>query len=183
MADVRDHGQSLLRRCVLELIVCERRIIRPRFWTNRDLVLLQMRVQATFRSKATGVNSRPPTDKRPLILALVTGIAAAGFAFALAMGDDIHAGGIFLVQFVPLMAAFITKLVFQRNLRGLGWGWGKTSIWQKPKGWRFSCLWSHWAARWTCLWRLATSARNWASACQRGIGRLVLAKARPTADN
>lgn len=80
MADVRDHGQSLLRRCVLELIVCERQIIRPRFWTNRDLVLLQMRVQATFRSKATGVNSRPPTDKRPLFLALVTGIAAAGFA-------------------------------------------------------------------------------------------------------
>lgn len=42
------------------------------------------------------------------------------------MGDDNRTAGIFLVQFSPLGAAFITKLVFQRNLRGLGWGWGKT---------------------------------------------------------
>lgn len=69
-----------------------------------------------------------PTDKRPLFLflALVTLFAAIGYALAAFKGDDNRAGGIFLVQFAPLVAAFITKIVFQRNLRGLGWGWGKT---------------------------------------------------------
>lgn len=61
-----------------------------------------------------------------LFLLLVTVIAAIGYAVAIKMGDDNRAGGLFLVQFAPLVAAFITKLVFQRNLRGLGWGWGKT---------------------------------------------------------
>jgi membrane protease YdiL (CAAX protease family) len=73
-------------------------------------------------------NMAQPTDKRPLFLflALVTIFAAIGYAVALAMGDDNRTGGIVLVQFAPLVAAFITKLVFQRNLRGLGWGWGKS---------------------------------------------------------
>jgi membrane protease YdiL (CAAX protease family) len=42
------------------------------------------------------------------------------------MGDDNRAVGILAVQFAPLVAAFITKFVYQGNLRGLGWGWGKT---------------------------------------------------------
>lgn len=68
------------------------------------------------------------TPKKPLylFLLLVTVIAAIGYVLAVAMGDDNRTGGIFVVQFAPLMAAFITKLAFQRNLRGLGWGWGKT---------------------------------------------------------
>lgn len=67
-------------------------------------------------------------DKRPLhlFLVLVTIFAAIGYAVAVAMGDDNRTSGIFLVQFAPLVAAFITKLVFERNLQGLGWGWGKT---------------------------------------------------------
>ena len=73
-------------------------------------------------------NMAQQTDKRPLFLflALVTIFAAIGYAVALAMGDDNRTGGLFLVQFAPLVAAFITKFVFQRNLRGLGWRWGKT---------------------------------------------------------
>jgi len=69
-----------------------------------------------------------PKDKRPLylFLALVTVFAGIGYVVAVAMGDDNRTSGIFLVQFAPLVAAFITKLVFERNLRGLGWGWGKT---------------------------------------------------------
>lgn len=67
-------------------------------------------------------------SKRPihLFLLLVTAIAGIGYGVALAMGDNNRTGGVFIVQFAPLVAAFITKLVFQRNLRGLGWGWGKT---------------------------------------------------------
>ena len=29
------------------------------------------------------------------------------------------------MQFAPALAAIITKLIYQRNLRGIGWGWGK----------------------------------------------------------
>lgn len=67
-------------------------------------------------------------SRRPLytFLIIVTIFAAMGYAVAFTMGDDNRTGGIFLVQFAPLVAAFITKLVFQRNLRGFGWGWGKT---------------------------------------------------------
>ena len=67
-------------------------------------------------------------SKKPiyLFLLLVTVFAAIGWGIAIAMGDDNRAGGIFIAQFAPLVAAFMTKLVFQRNLRGLGWGWGKT---------------------------------------------------------
>ena len=35
-------------------------------------------------------------------------------------------GGIVLLQFVPALSAIVTKLIYQRNLHGLGWGWGKT---------------------------------------------------------
>lgn len=59
-------------------------------------------------------------------MVLVTALAAIGYAVALAMGDDNRTAGIVLMQFAPLLAAFITKFAFQRNLRGLGWGWGKT---------------------------------------------------------
>ncbi len=76
----------------------------------------------------TNINLAQSTDKRPLLLffALVTVFAAIGYGVAMSLGDDNRAGGVFLVQFAPLVAAFITKFVFQRNLRGLGWGWGKT---------------------------------------------------------
>ena len=48
------------------------------------------------------------------------------YAVAFILGDENRAGGIFLLSFSPALAAIITKLVFQRNLRGMGWGWGKT---------------------------------------------------------
>ena len=68
------------------------------------------------------------SSKKPihLFLLLVTIFAAIGYTVAFKMGDDNRTGGIILVQFAPLVAAFITKFVFQRNLRGMGWGWGKT---------------------------------------------------------
>ena len=70
------------------------------------------------------------SSKKPihLFLLLVTIFAAIGYTVAFKMGDENRTGGVFLVQFAPLVAAFITKLVFQRNIRGLGWGWGKTKL-------------------------------------------------------
>ena len=62
----------------------------------------------------TEINMAHPTDKRPLytFLVLVTAFATIGYAVAIAMGDDNRAGGVVLVQFAPLVAAFITKFVF-----------------------------------------------------------------------
>jgi len=76
----------------------------------------------------TNAHADAASSKSPiyLFLSLVTIFAAIGYTVAFLMGDDNRTGGIFLVQFSPLLAAFITKLALQRNLRGLGWGWGKT---------------------------------------------------------
>ena len=76
----------------------------------------------------TNAPANASSSKKPirLFLILVTVFAAIGYTVAFLMGDDNRTGGVFLVQFSPLVAAFITKLVFQRNLRGLGWCWGKT---------------------------------------------------------
>lgn len=75
----------------------------------------------------TANNSLSSPSKKPLylFLELVTLFAAISYGVAFAMGDDNRTGGIVLLQFSPMLAAFITKLVFQRNLRGFGWGWGK----------------------------------------------------------
>lgn len=72
--------------------------------------------------------TRDPANKRPihLFLLLVSGVAALGYGIAFSMGDENRAGGVLIVQFAPLIAAFITKWTFDRSLRGLGWGWGKT---------------------------------------------------------
>lgn len=73
------------------------------------------------------ITTKNPSQKPiKLFLILVTIFAAIGYFVAFTMGDDNRTGGIFLVQFSPLVAAIITKLMLQRNLRGLGWGWGKT---------------------------------------------------------
>src|SRR5207247_2894362 len=34
--------------------------------------------------------------------------------------------GIFAVMWSPGVAAIVTRLIWQRNLRGFGWGWGPT---------------------------------------------------------
>lgn len=61
-----------------------------------------------------------------LFLLLLTIFAAFGYAVAFKMGDENRTGGVVLVQFAPMLAAFIARLILQRNLRGFGWGWGKT---------------------------------------------------------
>lgn len=66
--------------------------------------------------------------RRPihLFLGLVTLFALIGYGIAIMMGDSNRSTGLFIVQFAPLVAAFITRFTYQRNLRGFGWGWGKS---------------------------------------------------------
>jgi membrane protease YdiL (CAAX protease family) len=71
---------------------------------------------------------KPSKQPLYLFLMLVTVFAALSYMLAFAMGDDNRTGGLLLVQFSPMLAAFITKFAYQRNIRGLGWGWGETRI-------------------------------------------------------
>ncbi len=66
---------------------------------------------------------------RPLVvfLGLVSVLAAFSYVLIFTAGnDDDRTGGFALLQFSPAISAIVTKLGYQRNLRGLGWGWGKT---------------------------------------------------------
>lgn len=61
-----------------------------------------------------------------MFLVLVAVFAGLSYGLAFSMGDDNRGPGILLVQFSPMLAAFVTRFVVQKNLRGFGWGWGKT---------------------------------------------------------
>ena len=66
---------------------------------------------------------------RPLVVFLVLVGVLAAFSYFLiftAGNDDDQTGGFALLQFSPAISAIVTKLIYQRNVRGLGWGWGKT---------------------------------------------------------
>ena len=71
------------------------------------------------------------TKKRygPLFVFLGLVVVLASFSYFLiftAGNDGDRTGGFALLQFSPAISALVTKLVHQRNVRGLGWGWGKT---------------------------------------------------------
>jgi membrane protease YdiL (CAAX protease family) len=66
---------------------------------------------------------------RPLVVFLSLVVVLAAFSYFLiftAGNDDDQTGGFALLQFSPAISAIVTKLIYQRNVRGLGWGWGKT---------------------------------------------------------
>ena len=69
----------------------------------------------------------PSTSRRQVITYLVLVFALSAFFYE----PMISAGKmsqvlVFGLMWCPGVAALITRLVFQRNLRGIGWGWGKT---------------------------------------------------------
>ena len=66
---------------------------------------------------------------RPLFVFLGLVVVLASFSYILIFtsdNNDDRTGGFALLQFSPAVSALVAKLVYQRNLRGLGWGWGKT---------------------------------------------------------
>jgi membrane protease YdiL (CAAX protease family) len=68
------------------------------------------------------------TAKRKLIVYLVLVFALSSFFyFKIAQIGDLEAGGgwVLGLMWMPATAAIITALIFQRNLKGFGWGPGK----------------------------------------------------------
>jgi len=61
-------------------------------------------------------------------LALTFTLCIPFYYYIISAGTIEAGGGIYVIglMWCPGVAALLTRLVFQRNLRGIGWGWGKT---------------------------------------------------------
>lgn len=71
-----------------------------------------------------------PTARTRVVTYLVLTFALSSIFYWQIIGAGrMGMGPVFGLMWCPGVAALITKLVFQRNLRGIGWGWGATR-WQ-----------------------------------------------------
>lgn len=61
-------------------------------------------------------------------LALTFALSTPFYYFIISAGTLGAAGGLYVdgIMWCPGIAALLTRIFFQRNLRGIGWGWGKT---------------------------------------------------------
>jgi membrane protease YdiL (CAAX protease family) len=61
-------------------------------------------------------------------LALTCALCIPFYYLIISAGSIEAGGGIYVVglMWCPGVASLLTRLIFQRNLRGMGWGWGKT---------------------------------------------------------
>jgi membrane protease YdiL (CAAX protease family) len=70
-----------------------------------------------------------PAFKKVIVYLVLTFTLCIPFYYYIISTGDVDAGGgIYVIglMWCPGVAALLTRLVFQRNLRGMGWGWGKT---------------------------------------------------------
>jgi uncharacterized protein len=59
-------------------------------------------------------------------LVLVSILSALSYIYTFNGGEENISIGFLLLQFSPAVAAILTKLMYNKNIRGLGWGWDKT---------------------------------------------------------
>jgi membrane protease YdiL (CAAX protease family) len=70
-----------------------------------------------------------PAFKKVIVYLTLTFALCIPFYYTIISAGSIEAGGgVYIVglMWCPGLAALLTRLIFQRNLRGMGWGWGKT---------------------------------------------------------
>jgi len=75
------------------------------------------------------VRQNPSGHKRLTTFLLLTFGFSSVFWYLIGAAGSLGArGGLYVLGLMwsPGLAALLTTLIFQRNLRGLGWGWGKT---------------------------------------------------------
>lgn len=67
-------------------------------------------------------------SRKPLFtfLGLVSILSILIYMLVFSGNEENAQGGLALLQFAPAVSAIVTKLIYQRNIRGLGWKWGKT---------------------------------------------------------
>lgn len=66
---------------------------------------------------------------RVIVFLVLTFALSSIFYVQIIHGGGMRIGPVFGLMWCPGIAALVTKLIFQRNLRGIGWGWGRTR-WQ-----------------------------------------------------
>jgi membrane protease YdiL (CAAX protease family) len=67
--------------------------------------------------------------KQVIAFLVLTFAASAPFYYLIAAAGGLAGGGelyVIALMWCPGVAALVTRLLFQRNLRGFGWGWGGT---------------------------------------------------------
>lgn len=70
-----------------------------------------------------------PAFKKVIVyLALTFTLCIPFYYYIISAGEVEAGGGIYVIglMWCPGVAALLTRLAFQRNLRGIGWGWGKS---------------------------------------------------------
>lgn len=76
----------------------------------------------------TAIMPATAVSRKPLFtfLGLVAVLSTLLYMLIFRGNGENAQGGLALLQFAPALAAIITKLIYQHNIRGLGWAWGKT---------------------------------------------------------
>ena len=67
-----------------------------------------------------------PAFKKVIVYLVLTFTLCIPFYYYIISTGAAEGGGVIGLMWCPGVAALLTRLVFQRNLRGMGWGWGKT---------------------------------------------------------
>jgi membrane protease YdiL (CAAX protease family) len=70
-----------------------------------------------------------PAFKKVIVYLVLTFTLCIPFYYYIISTGEVEAdGGIYVIglMWCPGVAALLTRLIFQRNLRGMGWGWGQT---------------------------------------------------------
>lgn len=67
--------------------------------------------------------------KKVIVYLVVTFTLCIPFYYSIISSGEVEVGGgIYIIglMWCPGIAALLTRFAFQRNLQGMGWGWGKT---------------------------------------------------------
>jgi membrane protease YdiL (CAAX protease family) len=70
-----------------------------------------------------------PAFKKVIVYLVLTFTLCIPFYYYIISTGEVEAdGGIYVIglMWCPGVAALLTRLIYQRNLRGMGWGWGQT---------------------------------------------------------
>src|SRR5215510_3650517 len=90
-------------------------------------------------------------QKRIITFLLLTFALSSIFYYLIISAKSLRAGhGLYVlgIMWCPGVSALVTQLIYQRNIRGLGWGWGKT----KYQAWSYAIPFLYALAAYAIVW-------------------------------
>src|SRR5262249_8305260 len=88
---------------------------------------------------------------RIITFLLLTFALSSIFYYLIISAKSLRAGhGLYVlgIMWCPGVSALVTQLIYQRNIRGLGWGWGKT----KYQAWSYAIPFLYALAAYAIVW-------------------------------